>query len=98
MHILNRNFAWRLAILLTVTFSAILFVSLLKPIKQDLAFHQFADDRPILGIPNFWNVISNIGFLIVGCSGLVMVGLSSVNRFSKITFFILFLSITCTGI
>ena len=40
------------------------------PIKQNQIFHQFVDKRILLGIPNFWNVISNVPFLIVGVMGL----------------------------
>jgi hypothetical protein len=43
---------------------------LLPPIPQDQSYHQFADDRTIFGIPNFWNVISNLPFLAVGAAGL----------------------------
>jgi hypothetical protein len=43
---------------------------LLPPITQDQSYHQFADQRMILGIPNFWNVVSNLPFLAVGAVGL----------------------------
>jgi len=43
---------------------------LLSPIPQDQSYHQFADQRTIFGIPNFWNVVSNIPFLAVGAAGL----------------------------
>jgi hypothetical protein len=41
----------------------------LSPIAQDPSYHQFADQRTLWGIPNFWNVVSNVGFLIVGVLG-----------------------------
>ena len=43
---------------------------LLPPIPQDQSYHQFADQRTLLGIPNFWNVVSNLPFLAVGAAGL----------------------------
>jgi hypothetical protein len=43
---------------------------LLPPITQDQSYHQFADQRTVLGIPNFWNVVSNLPFLAVGAAGL----------------------------
>ena len=43
---------------------------LLPPIPQDQTYHQFADQRTIFGIPNFWNVVSNLPFLAVGAAGL----------------------------
>jgi hypothetical protein len=41
-----------------------------SPIPQDPAYHRFADGRSIAGLPNFWNVVSNLGFPIVGAFGL----------------------------
>jgi hypothetical protein len=35
-------------------------LSLLPPIPQDQSYHLFADCRTVAGIPNFWNVVSNI--------------------------------------
>jgi len=46
-------------------------VFLLEPIPQDPAYHRFADQREFFGLPNFWNVASNLPFLVVGALGLV---------------------------
>jgi hypothetical protein len=43
---------------------------LVPPILQDQSYHQFADQRTIPGVPNFWNVVSNLPFLAVGAVGL----------------------------
>jgi hypothetical protein len=43
---------------------------LLPSIPQDQYYHQFADQRALLGIPNFWNVVSNIPFIAIGAVGL----------------------------
>ena len=43
---------------------------LLPPITQDQNYHQFVDQRTLLGIPNFWNVVSNLPFIAVGAAGL----------------------------
>jgi len=42
----------------------------LPPIPQPTSYHQFADQRPWLGTPNFGNVVSNLPFAIVGLWGL----------------------------
>jgi hypothetical protein len=42
----------------------------LPPLLQDQAYHQFADQRELFGIPNFWNVVSNLPFVAVGAAGL----------------------------
>ena len=39
-------------------------------IPQDPSYHQFADTRTLLGIKNFWNVLSNLPFLLIGGYGL----------------------------
>lgn len=44
---------------------------LLPLLHQDESYHNFADRRTLLGIPSFWNVISNAPFAIVGILGLV---------------------------
>jgi hypothetical protein len=41
-----------------------------SPIVQDENYHFFADARTIWGIPNFWNVASNLPFALVGMLGL----------------------------
>lgn len=50
---------------------AVLLCSLLLPaFPQPQSYHAFADDRTLLGVPNFWNVVSNLPFLGVGLAGL----------------------------
>ncbi len=39
-------------------------------IPQDPGYHFFADTRTFFGVPNFWNVASNLPFLLVGLYGL----------------------------
>lgn len=57
---------WLLAALVA---ASILALALLPPIAQPAGYHRFADRRQILGIPNFWNVVSNLPFLLVGLAG-----------------------------
>jgi hypothetical protein len=40
------------------------------PIAQDPQYHAFSDVRPLFGVPNFGNVVSNVPFLLVGLAGL----------------------------
>ena len=58
--------------ILLIALSAILIVAVffIEPIPQDPSYHAFADTRSLLEIPNFWNVVSNIPFLMVGGAGL----------------------------
>lgn len=39
-------------------------------IPQDPGYHEFSDTRRLLGIANFWNVASNLPFLVIGAAGL----------------------------
>jgi hypothetical protein len=39
------------------------------PIPQDLGYHDFADQRSCLGVPNCLNVTSNLPFIVVGLLG-----------------------------
>jgi hypothetical protein len=44
---------------------------LLPALPQPAEYHQFADRRPLLGVANFFDVASNLGFLIVGVAGIM---------------------------
>lgn len=48
----------------------ILAMALSGPILQPANYHHFADGRSLLGIPNAGDVLSNLGFLLVGVYGL----------------------------
>lgn len=61
---------WRHALLLLTVFGSLAFVLAMQPIAQDQAYHDFADRGKFLGMPNFFAVISNIPFLLVGIAGL----------------------------
>ena len=43
------------------------------PVPQSLAYHDFADQRPLFGIPHMLNVGSNLPFLLVGLWGLAFI-------------------------
>jgi hypothetical protein len=53
--------------LATVSLAGLL---LLPPIPQDQSYHHFADRHTLLGVPNFWNFISNLPFILIGAVGL----------------------------
>ena len=50
---------------------SLLALLLLPPISQNQSYHHFADVRSVAGIPNFWNVVSNLPFAFVGAVGLI---------------------------
>jgi hypothetical protein len=53
-----------------LTLVAVGAVFLLPPLPQDPAYHAFADGRTLFGIANFWNVASNLPFILAGAYGL----------------------------
>jgi len=66
----NQHFWFKLYPLLSITLLGLLGAVLVSPIPQDQAYHNFADQRNILGVPNFWNVATNIPFVLVGIMGI----------------------------
>jgi hypothetical protein len=60
----------RQRLLAVVSLAALGAVFFVPRIPQDPHYHEFVDDRMLLGVPHFWNVISNIGYLVVGLYGL----------------------------
>jgi hypothetical protein len=58
------------AFLLAISLLAVTAIFLMPPIAQDPAYHEFTDQRKLLGIPNFWNVFSNLAFPLVAIHGL----------------------------
>jgi hypothetical protein len=59
----------RLGVVGAVVAIGIVGMAFVRPIAQDPRYHAFADARTIAGIPNFWNVVSNLGFVAVGLGG-----------------------------
>ena len=55
--------AWK--IILAIVVIAVIGVFLSPRIAQDPQYHTFADQRTLWGIPNFWNVLSSLPFMLV---------------------------------
>lgn len=64
--------SWRAWLLFAIAAAAVSVLVSLGPIAQAESYHQFADQRIISGIPNLWNVASNLPFLAVGLYGLCL--------------------------
>ena len=80
----------RVLAFLVLMVASLVGLLLLPPISQDQNYHDFADQRTVLGIPHFWNVVSNLPFIAVGVAGI-----RSSRRNPAI--FVLFLGILMTG-
>ncbi len=61
----------RLLALVAISLIAVIALLFVDPIPQDPAYHQFVDSRQMEGLPNFWNVVSNLPFVLVGVWGLL---------------------------
>lgn len=60
--------------LLMILTAAVVMVCCMMPrIPQPLTYHQFADRRSFLGIPNFGDVVSNLPFAVIGAWGIAFV-------------------------
>jgi len=62
----------RVWILVLVMLTVLLVIVQLGPIAQNPAYHAFADTRALAGLPHTLNVLSNLMFLMVGVTGLVV--------------------------
>lgn len=61
---------WRGALLAVVTTAMIAATFFFARIPQSEAYHNFADQRALLGVPNGLNLLSNVLFLFVGVLGI----------------------------
>lgn len=84
--------------------SVVIFIiaMLLPSVPQPVEYHDFADQRSFLGIPNFNDVISNLAFLLSGGAGLMFLWrvqktptqTTFYNLTESLPYWVLFLSIT----
>lgn len=59
----------RLLLLYALALIAIVLAIALPPIAQDPKYHNFADQREWWRVPFFWNVLSNLPFVLAGLYG-----------------------------
>jgi hypothetical protein len=91
---LNRNKKVGLWLVMLITLGAVIGLLNHGPIPQSLSYHNFADKSVIWGISNFFDVLSNLPFVLVGLLGLYKtsknssINIISENRLSYQVFFI----------
>jgi hypothetical protein len=98
-----RSRLWLLGVL---SVGVLLIAVLAPPVPQPEEYHQFADQREYFGIPNFFNVISNVAFLLVGMAGVLFVthsgrarvGTTFVEPRERAPYLVLFVSVALTGL
>jgi hypothetical protein len=73
---MHLNFSVRQKIKLLLGLSALVAIGtllLVPTIPQDPAYHQFADQTAYWWVPNFWNVVSNVPFMLIGLAGMLAI-------------------------
>ena len=60
----------KLTLLGAVCAAAVVLILFVPRMAQDELYHDFADQRTVLGIPHFWNTVTNLPFVLVGLAGL----------------------------
>lgn len=87
----------RVALLLAITAAGVVVAALVPPLRQDPAYHAFADRRALFGIPYALNVLSNVGFLVVGVWSFVAVARGSLPRWERSAAFLFALGLVLTA-
>lgn len=90
----------KVGVLLAIAASAIIGVFFVPVFPQDIAYHTFFDQRSVYGIANFWNVVSNLPFLIVGLAGFQMLAAHSQSHYirqNRLAYYLFALGISLTA-
>jgi hypothetical protein len=86
--------SWRVALLLLIAGLLTIGTFLQKPIAQPLSYHDFADGRTLLKIPNAVNVLSNVPFFFIGLWGLWVTLRRTFDE--RVQYAVLFAAVTLT--
>jgi hypothetical protein len=84
----------KLILIFGLTLVSVALMLFVERINQDKAYHLFADSRLIAQIPNFFNVVTNTPFVVLGILG---VRICLIKR-STLPYLLFFISIFMTGI
>ena len=92
----------KIGLLLALLLGTVIWMISMGRIPQNPAYHQFADQRTLLGVPHFWNVVSNFIFVLVGVMGLRFLSgqnwePSFAESWERKVFLVLFLGCFLTG-
>jgi len=91
---------WRGWVLVGSLIACTVVAVLVPPMPQPLSYHAFADCRTFWSIPNFFNVVSNLPFLIGGGLGLAIIfrgGGNFVEQREALPYIIFFLGALLTS-
>lgn len=88
----------KLFVLMLFALILIGFTLALPPFNQDLSYHDFADQRQFLKIPNAFDVFSNFFIFLMGCLGLRFIFYKKLPQQEKILWKIFFSAVVLTAI
>jgi hypothetical protein len=97
---------FRIAVLVILALAGLVWLVATPPFPQDTVYHNFADQRPMLGIPHALNVLSNAPFVLFGLLGIAYLVRPSVwndatlfsAAWQRWAFLVLFAFVTATGV
>ncbi len=92
------NFNQKIIALICIAVIGIIAVIVQSPMQQDVNYHQFADKRCTVFIPNILNVISNLSFVIIGLIGLIYSYFKKIKNNTTVSNYVFFIGIFLTGI
>ena len=84
-----------------MTLAAVIALGIHGPIPQSQSYHAFADKRAIWGIPNFFDVISNLAFVLVGLLGLYESFVSNTIKMvteNRVSYTVFFIGVALVGV
>ena len=89
---------WLIGLITTICVAGLL---LFGAIPQALSYHEFADSRTVGSVPNFWDVTSNVPFVLVGLLGLYRASLKNkikIVAVNSIAYKVFFAGIALVGV
>jgi len=90
--------AWLFAL---TTGIVVLWTALRPRFGQDPSYHRFADARTLLGVPNAFDVLSNVAFAAVGIAALLFLARrpeAFVDRRERLPWLVLFVGVALTSV
>jgi hypothetical protein len=88
-------------VIVAITLAAVAVLLFQGAIPQALSYHAFADQRAKSGIPNFFDVISSLPFMLVGLLGLYKMSVSNAIHFiarNSVSYKVFFIAVALVGV
>jgi hypothetical protein len=93
--------SWQTIGFVVFTLACVAAALLLPAVPQPLDYHGFVDERRLLGIPNFHNVVSNLPFVLAGLAGFEVMNRARgafAHAAERWAYYVFFFGLVLTGI